>query len=392
MPVSSSVVFSSYRSKRQCSRSWPSLWTDSCGFVSHSGTSPQSLRGAHGSLLLCAGYWHLYWASYPCLDVLIAVGCCLGNVLVIWAVWKSGALNKPTFCLIVSLAVADFLVGAVAIPLAVIVDIHVKIPFYACLFMSCVLIVPQQASVLTLLSIAVDRFLRVRIPFRYKSTVTKRRSWFLAAVCWILASVLGFLPMFGWYNHDTLARYNSTSIDCQFIAVIPVTYLTHFIFEGCFLPPLAIMIALYCYIFFKIRSGRAGLASETGTYTQKKYKLASSLVLVLALFVVCWLPLHMIQCIMYYNQNINVPSIALYFGILLCHANSMVNPVVYAFKIPKIKQEYRKIWRRVTSQQQQADTNSSRTPASNTTDSHDGPRNDKISPQGGANDMTPEKN
>ncbi|RXN03665.1 adenosine receptor A3-like [Labeo rohita] len=346
----------------------------------------------------------------------------MGNVLVIWAVWKSGALNKPTFCLIVSLAVADFLVGAVAIPLAVIVDIHVKIPFYACLFMSCVLIVPQQASVLTLLAIAVDRFLRVRIPFgcvlivpqqasvltllaiavdrflrvripfRYKSTVTRRRSWFLAAVCWILASVLGFLPMFGWYNHDTLARYNSTSIDCQFIAVIPGTYLTHFIFEGCFLPPLAIMIALYCYIFFKIRSRRAGLASETGTYTQKEYKLASSLVLVLALFVVCWLPLHMIQCIMYYNQNINVPSIALYFGILLCHANSMVNPVVYAFRIPKIKQEYRKIWRRVTSQQQQADTNSSRTPASNTTDSHDGRRNDKISPQGGANDMTPEKN
>ncbi|XP_050968564.1 adenosine receptor A3 isoform X6 [Labeo rohita] len=329
---------------------------------------------------------------YISLEVLIAVGCCLGNVLVIWAVWKSGALNKPTFCLIVSLAVADFLVGAVAIPLAVIVDIHVKIPFYACLFISCVLIVPLQASVLTLLAIAVDRFLRVRIPFRYKSTVTKRRSWFLAAVCWILASVLGFLPMFGWYNHDTLAHYNSTSIDCQFIAVIPNTYLIHFIFEGCFLPPLAIMIALYCYIFFKIRSRRAGLASETGTYTQKKYKLASSLVLVLALFVVCWLPLHMIQCIMYYNQNINVPSIALYFGILLCHANSMVNPVVYAFKIPKIKQEYRKIWRRVTSQQQQADTNSSRTPASNTTDSHDGPRNDKISPQGGANDMTPEKN
>ncbi|RXN39261.1 adenosine receptor A1-like protein [Labeo rohita] len=103
---------------------------------------------------------------YISLEVLIAVGCCLGNVLVIWAVWKSGALNKPTFCLIVSLAVADFLVGAVAIPLAVIVDIHVKIPFYACLFISCVLIVPLQASVLTLLAIAVDRFLRVRIPFR----------------------------------------------------------------------------------------------------------------------------------------------------------------------------------------------------------------------------------
>lgn len=104
---------------------------------------------------------------YISLEVLIAVGCCLGNVLVIWAVQRSGTLNQTTFCLIVSLAMADFLVGAVAIPLAVVVDTHVNISFHACLFISCVLIVPLQASVLTLLAIAVDRCLRVCIPFRW---------------------------------------------------------------------------------------------------------------------------------------------------------------------------------------------------------------------------------
>ncbi|ROK31177.1 Adenosine receptor A3 [Anabarilius grahami] len=321
---------------------------------------------------------------YISLEVLIAVGCCLGNVLVMWAVWRSGALNQTTFCLIVSLAMADFLVGAVAIPLAVVVDVHVKIPFHACLFISCVLIVPQQASVLTLLAIAVDRCLRVCIPFRYKTTVTKKRSWIIAAVCWILASVLGFLPMFGWYNHDTLTHNNSTSMDCDFVAVIPTSYMVNFIFEGCFLPPLAVMISLYCYIFFKITRQsrrRAGVAAETGAYTQKEHKLASSLVLVLALFIVCWLPLHVIHAIRHYNQNIHVPSIALYFGILLSHANSMVNPVVYAFKIPKIKQEYRKIWRKVIGRQQQADIN---TPASN---SHDGRIHVRISPQVEVNDI-----
>ncbi len=244
------------------------------------------------------------------------------------------------------------------------------------------------STMLILINIGQHWFWGSSLLYRYRSTVTKKRSWFLAAVCWILASVLGFLPMFGWYNHDTLTRYNSTSIDCQFNAVIPITYLIHFIFEGCFLPPLAVMIALYCYIFLKIRSGRAAVSAETSTYKQKEHKLASSLVLVLALFIVCWLPLHMIQSITYYNQSIHVPPMALYFGILLSHANSMVNPVVYAFKIPKIKREYRKIWRRVIGQQQQADTNSSRTPASNATDSHDGRVHVKISPQGGANDMT----
>lgn len=122
------------------------------------------------------------------------------------------------------------------------------------------------------------------------------------------------------------------------------------------------------------------MAAEAGAHNQKEHKLASSLVLVLALFIICWLPLHVIQAITYYNQNIHVPSIALYFGILLSHANSMVNPVVYAFKIPKIKREYRKIWRKVIGRQQQADISAT---ASNTTDSHDARVHARISPHVG---------
>lgn len=104
---------------------------------------------------------------YTVLEVLIAVACCLGNLLVIWAVWTCGAMRRqPTFCFIVSLAVADFLVGAVAVPVAVLVDGQVITSFNGCLFLSCMLIVLTQASVHSLLAIALDRFLRVYIPLR----------------------------------------------------------------------------------------------------------------------------------------------------------------------------------------------------------------------------------
>lgn len=106
------------------------------------------------------------WLIYTSLELVIAVACCLGNVLVVWAVCLTRTFRQPTFCFVASLAVADFLVGSVAVPLAVLVDGWVEIPFQACLAVSCVVLVLTQASVLSLLAIAVDRYLRVSIPLR----------------------------------------------------------------------------------------------------------------------------------------------------------------------------------------------------------------------------------
>ncbi|TMS19017.1 Adenosine receptor A1 [Larimichthys crocea] len=119
-------------------------------------------------------------------------------MLVILALWTSKSLQQPTFCLIVSLAVADFMVGSMAIPLAVLVDGRVRTSFYGCLFISCTIILLTLVSVLSLVAIAVDRFLRVYIPLRYKSTVTRRHSLIVVAACWIVAIPLSFAPMLGW--------------------------------------------------------------------------------------------------------------------------------------------------------------------------------------------------
>ncbi|KAI4876508.1 hypothetical protein NFI96_010516 [Prochilodus magdalenae] len=300
---------------------------------------------------------------YTVLEVVIAVTCCLGNVLVIWAVWICGALRQPTFCFIVSLAVADFLVGAVAIPLAVLVDGRVQMPFYGCLFISCMVIMLTQASVHSLLAIAVDRYLRVYIPLSladntathqvatttcgrlgfesrsgYKGRVKLWHSWAIVAACWVTAAGLGFTPMFGWNNRDSV---NST-ITCEFLKVIPMSYMVYFNFFGCLLPPMIIMSVLYCYIFCTIAQqlrGGVGRAVKSSAYYMKEQKLAGSLALVLALFAACWLPLHIMNTVKLFGSEVS--HIAFYIGILFSHANSAVNPVVYAFKIPKIKKAYK---------------------------------------------------
>ncbi|XP_076003219.1 adenosine receptor A1-like [Genypterus blacodes] len=298
-------------------------------------------------------------AIYTMFEVLIAVSCCLGNMSVIWAVWSSKSLQQPTFCFIMSLAVADMLVGCITIPLAVMVDGRAHTSFQACLFISCTVMLLTTASVLSLTAIAVDRYLKVFMPLRYKATFTWRHSWMVVAACWFVAVDVSFAPMLGWYNHSgvPLQSSNSSTIVCRFITVISMSYLVCFNFFFCTLAPLLVMAGLYCYIFCTIRRNlryKPGNATQTQAHKclKREKQLAGSLCLIVVLFALCWLPLHIMNCVTYFGHP-DVPKAAFYVGILLSHGNSAVNPVVYGFKISKIQTQYLRIWRRCIKRREQ---------------------------------------
>lgn len=186
---------------------------------------------------------------------------------------------------------------------------------------------------------------------RYKNTVGPIHSWLVVAACWILAAPLSFTPMFGWNNINATAQPISGTKVCRFIDVIPMSYLVYFNFFLCSLLPLIIMTVIYVYILCTIR-GRlrekpgSVAQNKSDNYLKKERQLAGSLFLVLALFAISWLPLHLMNAIVYFGDDGDVPIKAFYVGILLSHANSAINPVVYAFKIPKIKASYVKMWNR----------------------------------------------
>ncbi|XP_007975772.1 adenosine receptor A3 isoform X3 [Chlorocebus sabaeus] len=280
--------------------------------------------------------------TYITMEIFIGLCAIVGNVLVIWVVKLNPSLQTTTFYFIVSLALADIAVGVLVMPLAVVVSLGITIHFYSCLFMACLLLIFTHASIMSLLAIAVDRYLRVKLTVRYKRVTTHRRIWLALGLCWLVSFLVGLTPMFGW-NMKLTSEYhrNVTFLSCQFLSVMRMDYMVYFSFFTWIFIPLVVMCAIYLDIFYIIRnklSQNFSNSKETGAFYGREFKTAKSLFLVLFLFALSWLPLSIINCIIYFNGE--VPQLLLYMGILLSHANSMMNPIVYAYKIKKFKETY----------------------------------------------------
>lgn len=103
---------------------------------------------------------------YIIMEIVIGLCAIVGNVLVIWVVKLNPSLQTTTFYFIVSLALADIAVGVLVMPLAVVISLGITVHFYSCLLMTCLLLVFTHASIMFLLAIAVDRYLRVKLTVR----------------------------------------------------------------------------------------------------------------------------------------------------------------------------------------------------------------------------------
>ncbi|XP_074546974.1 adenosine receptor A2b-like [Halichoeres trimaculatus] len=303
---------------------------------------------------------------YIILELVIALLAVSGNVLVCWAVYLNSNLQSITNFFVVSLAVADVAVGLLAIPFAITISTGFCANFFGCLFIACFVLILTQSSIFSLLAIAVDRYIAIKNPLRYSGLVTAKRAKGTIALCWLLSVGIGLTPILGWNRgwNDTAASNCSNCPEgltvCLFEEVVPMDYMIYFNFFGCVLVPLMIMLVIYAHIFMAARRqlrlmglkvakvpAPAEVPSSSGTSRstlQKEVHAAKSLAIIVGLFALCWLPLHFINCFNHLCENCGRSHVwIMNIAIILSHANSVVNPLIYAYRIREFRQTFRKI-------------------------------------------------
>lgn len=106
---------------------------------------------------------------YAVLEGLVAIGAAVGNSLVIVAFRRERRLRRRTNYYIVSLAVADLLVGLVGIPCAVLASVGLPRHLHMCVFSVSLIIVLCTVSILSLVAVSADRYWAILYPMAYST-------------------------------------------------------------------------------------------------------------------------------------------------------------------------------------------------------------------------------
>lgn len=108
---------------------------------------------------------------YMVCEVVVAVAAVVGNLLVILAFRRERRLRRRTNYYIVSLAVADFLVGLLGIPCALLASVGLPPQKHACLLIVSLVVVFCTISIFCLVAVSVDRYWAILHPMGYSRNV-----------------------------------------------------------------------------------------------------------------------------------------------------------------------------------------------------------------------------
>ncbi|XP_032806557.2 D(1) dopamine receptor [Petromyzon marinus] len=316
-----------------------------------------------------------------CLLSLLILSTLFGNTLVCAAVIKFRHLrSKVTNYFVISLAVSDLFVALLVMPWKAITEVAGFWPFGAfCNVWVAFDIMCSTASILNLCVISVDRYWAISSPFRYERKMTQRVAFVMISVAWTLSVLISFIPVqLNWHKAQHVQQtweFHNASGGADADASVPENCdsslnRTYAISSSLisFYIPVAIMIVTYTKIYRIAQRQIRRIASleraaehahncqlnpndcpnemSFKTSFKKETKVLKTLSVIMGVFVFCWLPFFILNCVVPFCDSAGVEgddeqqqqhhplcvsettfSIFVWFG----WANSSLNPIIYAF-------------------------------------------------------------
>ncbi|XP_026232547.1 trace amine-associated receptor 13c-like [Anabas testudineus] len=261
------------------------------------------------------------------------------NLLVIISISHFRQLHSPTNLLLLSLAVSDFLVGLLLMPVRILLlgSCWFLGSFICGVFQYASFII-TSSSVGNMVLISVDRYVAIHDPLRYPMKVTQKRVQICICLCWTCSVFYNGAILHNFLKHPDI--YNSCYGEC--VAVI--NYITGAVdVIITFIGPITVIVVLYMRVFVVVLSQARSMRSQIAAVSvqgsvavvakKSERKAAKTLGVVVVMFLISFCP--------YFYPSLagqdTAPSTTVVFsvfGVWLLYCNSCLNPVIYAYFYP----------------------------------------------------------
>ena len=275
---------------------------------------------------------------------LMSLGTITGNILVLLSIWTQPSLQRPTYIPIGSLALADLLAGAFAMPAYLIKKSPLELGSFEgviCDTFRFSYFISGYASIVSLTVISIERMVAVRFPLKYHSIISSRRLRLSLLVAWIdvlLVSSIPFIPLEGGRGGNCHYR--------------PVGWWSLMVINCNVFAPFLFILICYVDIYSTVRRQIRKIRNENNISNlvrhRRETKGTMTVTIVLGLFIVSWFP----SCLYYFLREICpqcFPSRFTNEGIfnslvkLLTFAGSFWNPLIYCWRSLEFRAAFRKI-------------------------------------------------
>ena len=248
-----------------------------------------------------------------------------GNFLTIVLFAKEKKLRKKSLLLIVNMAFADLVSGAVCLPLYVYLFIG---PMYRLwksdltsyktlrIGWNVVDTTFSQASLISAVCIACERFYAIFRPLKHR-TLSLKAYFIVIVIIWTLAMLVSAM----WNTAKHLISEKAA------------------IYAWMSFPLLFLFIVCACNIGICRTFHKRKVCSQQGNRESQTQRLTVTLLLVSTVSLLSWLPLVTANYI-FYVKNIIIPKRGLIYNIIniLNYSNCFVNSTVYSLRIPEFRQ------------------------------------------------------